>query len=79
MRLQNGRYKAEYGLSMAKPNQLFYRLLPNKPLSTSNDPDEKKFAHIMENSEIKRMSGFQRQHPIGPLLERIGVERCLYT
>ena len=73
MRLQNGRYKAEYGLSMAKLNQFFYKLLPDKPLSTSNDPDEKKLAKIMKNSEIKRMSGFQRQNPIGPLLEGIGV------
>ena len=62
LNLKDKRHKAEYGLAMTKLNQFFYKSLPEKPNTTSQDADVKKVAHIEENDKKNRMTGFQR-HP----------------
>ena len=74
MALHNGRYKAKYGLSMAKLNQFFFKPLPETPDPSSKDPEERKLGEIIKNVNDDRMSGYKRQNQnIVAFLKDIGV------
>ena len=62
MEHQGGRYKAEYGLTMAKLTSFFYKHMSLNADDKSKDHDESKLAHIEKNSTgaPPRMTGFQR-------------------
>ena len=60
MEHQGGRYKAEYGLTMAKLTSFFYKHMSLNADDKSKDHDESKLAHIEKNSTgaPPRMTGF---------------------
>ena len=81
MDYQGGRYKAEYGLTMAKLNSFFYKVMNDPAKDKPTDLDEEKLFHIEKNSTTtstpttdKRMTGYQRhQKDLQEVLTTIGV------
>ena len=58
---QDGRYKAEYGLTKAKLTSFFYKKMSDPARAQTGDLDEEKLSHIVKNSTTeKRMTGYQR-------------------
>ena len=78
---QGGRYKAEYGLTMAKLTSFFYKKMSEHVNDKSEDKNEQKLSHIQNNStetstptEGKRMTGYQRHYSdLKAVLETNGV------
>lgn len=67
MDYQKGRYKAEFGLTMAKLTSFFYKKMHEPAKDKTGDPNEEKLFHIEKNSTttstattVKRMTGYQR-------------------
>lgn len=67
MDLDDGRYKAEYGLTKAKLTSFFYKTMNDPAHAKTGDMDEEKLSHIEKNSTTtptatleKRMTGYKR-------------------